>query len=449
MKRNFCLLFLLAAICSINVHAQIISTIAGSALTSYSGDGGPATAAGMTIPTGIAMDRYGNVYFADNNDGRIRKIDTSGIITTVAGNGTTGFLTEGVPATSSGLYSPTSVAIDTSGNIYIADELDHRVLMVNTSGIIHTFAGTGTAGYNGDGIQATDAKLWFPSAVAIDRGGNVYITDQSNYRIRKVNTSGVISTIAGTGASGCTGDGGPATAATLQNTENLSFDNHGNMYFSDYLTVIRKIDTAGIITTVAGVDTFGYSGDGGPAIHAKMNRPICAVADTAGNLYITDGVNNCIRKVNTAGIISTFAGTTVAGFSGDNGPATAAKMNYPWGIVMDNAGIIYFADGNNRRIRKIAPGTVATTKTTEPYDNRMVISVYPNPNDGNYSLLLQSGTDEDADIVVSGVTGNKILRLNARTNVMCDIKLQAPPGIYFLTAHTSGRSYTTKVVVTK
>jgi len=279
-------------------------------------------------------------------------------IYTVAGNGVSGYSGDGGAATAAKLTLPAGVATDASGNVYVCDLWNNRIREVNTSGIISTFAGNGTGSYSGDGGPATAATLSSPYGVAVDASGNIYIADYNNNRIRKVNTSGIISTFAGNGTAGYSGDGGAATAATISSPFDVAVDASGNVYFSDTGNdVIRKVNTSGIISTIAGNGTTGFSGDGGLATAAELNFPRGVAVDASGNVYIADASNNRIRKVNTSGIISTIAGNGGGGFSGDGGLATAAALNGPAGVAVDASGHIYISDANNYRVRELKSTT--------------------------------------------------------------------------------------------
>jgi sugar lactone lactonase YvrE len=346
----------------------IISTVAGNGTPGFSGDGGPATSAALSA-TGVAVDAAGDLYIADAWNGRIRKVSPLGIISTVAGNGADGFSGDGGPATSASLYWPEGVAVDTAGNLYIADYRNSRIRKVNPSGIISTAAGTGGYKFAGDGGPATSALLHTPHGVAVDAAGNLYVADAENSRIRKVGPSGIISTVAGNGAAGFSGDGGPAASAWLNYPLGVAVDAAGNLYIADtYNNRIRKVSPSGIISTVAGNGERGFSGDGGPAASAWLNYPLGAVVDAAGNLYIADTFNSRIRKVNPSGIISTVAGNGERGFSGDGGPATSALLYWPYGVAVDAAGYLYIADTYNNRIRKVgASGIISTVAGNGAY----------------------------------------------------------------------------------
>ena len=386
-----------------------ISTVAGTGTAGFSGDGAAATAAQLQNPQGVALDGSGNLYIADRGNQRIRKVDSAGVISTVAGNGMAGFGGDSGAATAAQLWDPSRVALDGAGNLYIVDRVNdrirkvdsagvistvagreqlstpwgvasdgagnlyiadtgnHRIHKVDSAGVISTVAGSGTAGFSGDGGAATAAQLNFPRGVAPDGAGNLYIADTWNSRIRKVNSAGTITTVAGDGTAGFSGDGGAATAARLSYPSGVVLDGAGNLYIADWQNGrIRKVDTAGIITTVAGDGGVGFSGDGGAATAAQLSGPRGVAVDGSGNLYIAGYSNHRIRKVDSAGVISTVAGSGTAGFSGDGGAAMAAQLNFPSGVALDALGNLYIAEWNNHRIRKIAtvPGFSAGILST-------------------------------------------------------------------------------------
>lgn len=342
--------------------AGIITTIAGNGTASFSGDGGQATAATINTPWAIAVDANNNLYIADNANNRIRKVNTAGIISTIAGTGASGFGGDGGAATAAMLSGPASVVVDTVGNIYISDFFNNRIRKINSLGIISTAAGT-SAGFSGDGGPATSAKIYHPAGLTFDTQNNLYISDAGNNRIRKVNSSGLISTFAGTGAPGYSGDGAQATAATLSGPVSVSVDNSNNLFITDGNNlVIRKIDNTGIITTVAGDQAkgIGFSGDGGQAVLAQFNYPYATIFNSVGDLLIADLNNNRVRKVNSAGIITTYIGN-INTMVGDGNQATLAQLWAPQSLVFDAAGNMYIADNSNNRIRKVNTAGLIST----------------------------------------------------------------------------------------
>jgi uncharacterized protein (TIGR03437 family) len=391
--------------------AGTVTPFAGNGSVGYAGDNGPAISASLSGPAGVRVDSAGNVYIADVQNNRIRKINSQGIITTVAGNKTGGFTGDGVQATATSLFYPTDVAFDSEGNLFISDALNGRLRMVNPSGIISTVAGGGAslqdggalqaglapagiavdpnsnllvveAGYRrvrrvvvaqesittvagqlptakaGDNVPATSTALLDPVGVAVDSIGNLYIGDSTDSRIRKVSPSGIITTIAGNGIPGYTPTG-QASGAEIDGALDMSFDPLGDLYF--IAGVVQKIDINGAISMVAGAAGAGYGGDHGPATAALLLGPADAVADAAGNIYISDRGNSVIRMVNPAGIITTFAGTNQLAYGGDGGPATAAQLFAPWQLALDKSGNLYIADWGNSRVRKINSSGIITT----------------------------------------------------------------------------------------
>jgi sugar lactone lactonase YvrE len=408
--------YLLNRIRKVSATTKIITTVAGSGARTFAGDGGPAIAAGLPAPEGVAIDASGNLYIVDKVTRRIHMVNAATqIITTVAGGGSSS-PGEGGPATSADL-SPSDVAVDAAGNLYITEGSRSRVRRVDgISHIISTVVGT-VPGFSGDGGPATEAKLDGATAVEVDAAGNLYIVDLFNQRIRRVDAvTKIITTIAGSAApAGFGGDGGPATAASLNYPSDVVIDRSGNLYIADGDNArIRRVDAATkIISTFAGTGIAGFSGDGGPAVAAQLSystglgldasdnlyvvdagrvrkvdrftnvisteagglgdsapataavliRPRNVALDSAGNLYIADKFNNRIRKVNLATkVITTVAGTGVGGFSGDGGPATSAKIYTPFGVAFDAAGNLYIADDDNYRIRRVdaATGIITT-----------------------------------------------------------------------------------------
>ncbi len=347
-----------------------IATIAGSSSSSgFSGDNGPAVLARLSRPKGLVLDAAGNLFFADYLNYRIRKIDrATAIITTVAGNGQRPTADDYGPAIAARLYYPRAVVCDTVGNMFVADAFNQRIIKISaTSGTTETVAGDGTYGYSGDGDLAVYAQLFNPSGVALDSSGNLFISDSDNHVVRKVDAgTGEISTVAGNGY-GSGGDNGPAINAGLEEPLGIAIDSTGNLYIADsYNQRIRKVDAqTKIITTVAGNGNKGYSGDGRPAIESQLAYPSSVAVDTNSNLYISDTSNNCIRRVDgKTGLISTVAGTGSPGFSGDGHAATAARLWEPHHLVLDSHGNLFIADYFNDRIRRVDAATGIITTVT-------------------------------------------------------------------------------------
>src|ERR1035438_2814249 len=333
----------------ISAAADNMVTIAGNGSEGFSGDGGNALAAQMGAIWGLAVDAQGNVYFADTWNQRVRMVAAGGTISTIAGSGSSGDSGDGGPALSADLLWPAGLALDTAGNLYVST--GSRVRTVSSDGTIAAFAGTSSPGYGGDGQAATRASLREPHGLAVDSAGNVYIADSGNFRIRKVDQTGKIATIAGTGQYGYSGDGGPATAARIGYVDAIALDLAGNLYFSDpYNHCVRRISPSGTIQTVAG-GAFGSGGDGGPPTGAQLRYPRGVVVDRTGNLFVADSLNYRIRVVGAGGTLFTAAGTGASGFSGDGGPGPYATLNMPYALAADPAGDLYIADLRNFRIR--------------------------------------------------------------------------------------------------
>jgi uncharacterized protein (TIGR03437 family) len=336
------------------VSNGVITTVAGNGLVGFSGDNGPAANAQLNNPFGVAVDSAGNLYITDTGNQRIRKV-SNGVIATVAGNGTAGFSGDNGPAISAKLGTPIGITVDLAGNLYIADRDNNRIRKV-ASGVITTAAGNGTEGFSGDNGPAANAQLSVPISVAVDSPGNLYIADSYNNRIRKV-ANGAIATVAGGGTP--LGGDGPALSWQFGDPSGVAVDSAGNLYITDEASNrIWKVSN-GLIAVVAGNGTSGFSGDNGPATSAQLDKPIGAAVDSAGNLFIADTGNNRVRKV-ANGMITTVAGNATPGFSGDNGPATSAQLNVPYGVAVDSDGNLYIADSGNNRIRKVASGMVTT-----------------------------------------------------------------------------------------
>lgn len=335
----------------ISAAADDMSTVAGRGTDGFSGDGGNALAAQMGAVSALAADAQGNLYFADTWNLRVRKVARGGTISTIAGSGASGDSGDGGPASAAALIWPIGLTLDSAGNLYVSTGA--RVRKISNDGTIGAFAGTSSGGFGGDGQSATRALLREPHGLAVDSAGNVYIADSGNFRIRKVDRTGRITTVAGAGQYGYSGDGGPATAARIGYVEALAVDLSDNLYFSDpYNHCVRRISSLGTIQTVAG-GTFGSGGDGGPAANAQLKYPRGLAVDRAGNLFVADSLNYKVRVAGAGGTLFTAAGTGSPGFGGDGGPGPYATLDTPYALTADPAGDLYVGDLRNFRIRRL------------------------------------------------------------------------------------------------
>src|SRR5579871_4769053 len=400
--------------------AQIITTLAGTDPV-YRAFSGAATNAPVGIVYSVAVGPDGTVYGVDFTSNVIFAVSPGGNISVVAGTGTAGYSGDGGPATQAQVNQPESIRVDAAGNLYIADSFNYRIRKIS-NGIITTIAGTGTSGFSGDGGPATQAKISVPYSLALDPAGNVYIGDEGNRRIRKITPGGTITTIAGTGGSGDTGDGGPATSATIATIDGLAFDPAtGFIYVSERgSNRIRRFKEGGTISTYAGTGASGFSGDGGPATAATFSLPEGIALDASGNLYIADYSLSRIRMVNaTTGVITTVAGATQSGvtffggYAGERRAAPAAFFGKPEGLAIDSSGNLYIADQNNYRIRKVSNGTISTYAGGN----------YRFGGDGNpaTSALLngarQLATDAAGNVYVADSTNNRIRKIDTSGNI--------------------------------
>ena len=337
-------------------NVRTISIVAGSGLGRYGGTNKPALETSLFLPRDVAIDRQGNIYIADTSNYRIRKIDISGIITDIAGNGIPGFGGDGGPAGEASFSRVSGIAVNNAGEIFLADTGNHRIRKISREGIISTVAGTGENGYSGDNGPANQAMINYPYGVACDDQGNLYIVDTSNQRIRKVGPAGIITTIAGSGDYGFSGDNGPAVQASLWSPSGVAVDEDGALYIVDRANHrIRKVDAQGVITTIAGNGIRGYSGDGGPAELAHLHTPDSVAVDRSGNVYISDEQNSRIRMVSGNGIITTVAGNGKYDYcTRDTVPATLTPFRLPSGIAIDDDGSIYIAERRHHYIRKVS-----------------------------------------------------------------------------------------------
>ena len=467
----------------VDAESGIITTFAGTGEEGFAGDGGPATEAKLDWPSGVALDSQGNVYIADQENERIRKVDAEGVITTFAGSGSYRYRGEedGIPATEARLNWPTGVAVDAEDNVFIADSYNGIIRKVNAEGITTTIAGSGRIfGFGviqhaedvGDAGPATEARLDWPTALAVDAAGNVYIADRGHDRIRKVDTDGIITTIAGTGEPGFGGDGGPAAEAQISGAAGITLDEEkGYAYIADTgNNRIRRIDLeTGIITTVAGgyddgdesdtasqiaaprgvafgadgnlyiADTgnhqiriwedtdgtptpvagVGGLGDGGLATAARLFRPRGITIAGDGTVYITDTDQHRVRKVDSEGIITTFAGTGEQGYDGDDGPATNAHLSYPGGVAIGPGGHLYIADVGNNRIRRVdaETGVITTfagTGERPPFEDEDDIGDGGPATEARLWGPLAVEFDADGNLYVTDFANHRIRRVDTQ-----------------------------------
>ena len=430
MKR---LLFILLISCfSFVVNAQIITTFAGGGTTGI-GDGGPATAAIISDPIGGILDKSGNYFFVSKVGNRIRKVDYSGIITTIAGTGVSGYSGDGGLATAALLKDPEDVTLDTAGNLYVTDAGNNCVRKINgVTGIITTIAGNGIASFSGDGGLATAATLNNPLCLCFDTCGNLFITDNQNNKVRKINTAGIISTYAGTGIYGYSGDSGPASSAQLWLPWGLTIDKMNNLFVADWGNFrIRKISDSKIITTYAGSgSTYTYNGDNIAATSAQCD-PGHITMDKYGNLFIAEEFYNYrVRMINSAGIISTVAGNGIAGHSGDGGYATDAEFDYPGGIAIDSCQNLYITDigTSSGRIRKV--NYVQCDYLFVKNENVITqMNIYPNPTNDQLQIdNIATPTNYNLQNIVGATLQHGTLKEGSNS-----ISLSAlPTGIYLL-----------------
>ncbi|MCH8311832.1 MAG: hypothetical protein IID17_02465 [Nitrospinae bacterium] len=341
----------------------MITRFAGTGESGYSGDGGPALEATLKIPAGLLTDNKGNVYIADRENHVVRMVNRKGIITTIAGNGTAGFSGDGGPAVKASLNFPSGLALDSKGNLYISDRSNNRIRMVNRKGIINTYAGNGEDGYGGDSGPALKARIDRPFGLAIDKKDNLYIADRRNNRIRKINPSGIITTVAGDGGFFYMGDNGPAYRASIAGPTGVAVDDKGNIYIADRNNNrIRVVDKQGMIRTIAGTGQQDYNGDSELSRDTNLYLPFGVAVDKKGRLLIIDRSHYRIRRIDPIkGKVETLAGNGRKNFAGDGGPATGANLNFPHGIAVDKKGNIIFSDKGHYRIRKISPSGIIQT----------------------------------------------------------------------------------------
>jgi sugar lactone lactonase YvrE len=402
----------------VDAVTHIITNIAGNGNADFGGDGVQATTTQLVQPHDVKIDALGNLYITDFYNDRIRLVNNSGVISTFAGNGLPGY-TSNPLADSAGFYGPDFLLLDKAGNVYVTDYFDNMIREINVHDSISTFAGTGygapySGGYGGIGGPAQFAELYFPAGMLEDGVGNIFFSDSYNQVVREITNTGIINTIAGNGTAGSSGDGLPATAAELNYPAGIGIDNVGNLYIADQENsrireVFAKNDS---ISTFAGTGIAGFAGDGGPAKSAKLFYPANVTVDPYGVVYIADTYNNRIRTVNPyTHIIKTIAGNGTLGFSGDGGPALSAKLNTPVGICFDVAGNMYIADEANNRVRKVTNVVSAVNNVTAVTTKA---SLYPNPNNGSFMISL-TGNAVKATLSIYNVLGEQVYHADIKT----------------------------------
>ncbi len=463
--------------------SQIITTVIGNGQQTYNGNNLPALSSALQLPEGgLDMDASGNIYFADYGNNRVRKLNVStGILTNIAGNGSTGFGGDGGLATSAQIWGPCAVKVDKIGNVYIADYSNNRIRMVDVAtGTITTIAGTGVGTYSLNNVLAVNASFPSPTGIAIDSIGNVYFSHPGGY-VRKIDkATGIISIVAGTGTSGYNGDGILATNAQLNTPYGLAFDKFQNLYIADRGGYrIRKISAAtGSISTVAGNGIYGNSGDGAAATLANLKDPWDVAVDTSGNMFIADRFDCKIRKVNSSGIISIYAGTGSAGFSGDGGSATTAQLQSPSGVCVNACGGLIITDRGNSRIRKVSSFSFSATSGDaicfgscngtinsiasgglSPYTYTWTGlgsgSSYTNVCAGSYlgSCTDSRGCKEQLSVVINEPT-QFIIASSSQTNVTCNsngkasVSLSGGSGSPYTYTWTNGTTVVTSTIAT-
>lgn len=389
--------------------AQKIYTVAGTGTLGYSGDGGLATQAQLNRPNSIAFAAAGNMYIADQSNYRIRKVNTSGQISTIAGDGITGFAGDGGPAVSARISSPSGVAVDNTGNVFFCDQQNSRIRKINTAGVITTVAGNGQFAFSGDGFQASLAQLFSPRNVIIDPNGNILFVDYGNGRIRKITTSGIIYTVAGGGT--LTTEGVQATSALLDNVNGIAADGSGNIYLSESdKNRVRKIDALGVINTIAGTGIAGASGNGGPALNAQFDFP-SGLSVLNNEIYVTEWGNHWVRKINSTGIVTVIAGTGSPGISTDGTTATAAAFHSPDAVVATAGGNVYIVDWAHNKVWMMCENNCLFTAIEENRSEQK-IQVYPNPA----ANTLYVGLDESCEkckFTIIDALGRKVFEQEA------------------------------------
>jgi hypothetical protein len=476
MKRRL-FKYLMFCLCPHSLHAQIITIVAGSGIEGYSGDSSIATIAQMGQPSSVAVDDLGNIYFFDSHYDNIRKVSASGIISTIAGDrhreGSPRiqdvipcYTQDGGPAVAAIVWKPQGIATDHSGNVYFTEACG-GIRKISPDGIITTAANNRQLrSYNGDSDLAVNAMRFAPRKIVIDKNENIYYADDKANVIRRISKNGIVSTIAGNGSQGYSGDGAKATKAQLNGPWGVAADDSGNIYINDRGNGrIRKVNTAGVITTIAGSGEVGYSGDGGPALDASFHDPQGIAVSHDGDLYIADARNDAIRRIDANGIITTFAGngkrlyhgddgivssykySQSKGNAGDGGPATAAQLYWPVDVSVDNAGNVYIADDQHHAIRKV---------TAPPHTPKATQELQTANSNDNFTI---SADVERSELIINVDTGsytsytisdmqNKELIQGTITQVQTNVDVsRLLPGSYYITVKKNDKTKTLRFVL--
>ena len=434
---------------SIHLNAQgIISTVAGTGVAGSFGDGGAALSAQLSSPSGVSVSAGGDMYIADRGNSRIRMVSAaSGSIETVAGT-SWGYSGMGGPASSAQIRMPNSIFVDASGTYYFTDWYNDAAFRVDGStGVIFNECGHDEQGDDGDGGLAPLATMEVPNGIWKSPAGDIYIVDAGTNHIRLVNGSTDIVTAFAGGTYGYSGDGGPVAAANFSGISGVCTDGYGNVYISDGgNNVIRKVDATGTVRTIAGTGVAGYSGDGYSGQHAKLNSPGHLFMNHLGYMFICDVGNNVIRVLNTNNdMIYTLAGTGLAGFSGDGGAANLAQLNSPTGVWQDISGAIYIADNGNNRIRKIVGSGYKNSPSDIANINTVDFKVYPNPSNGNIVLNTEN-FGSNTTLEVLNVLGEVVMTQNI-TEAQTSLSLHQPAGIYTLVMKTGNGKTVQKISI--
>ena len=455
MYSKFYKLSILLLFLSVYAGAQIISTYAGiGGVASYTGDGGQATDATMYSPYGLAVDDAGNLFIAERINNIIRKVDASGIITTYAGTGTAGYSGDGGPATSAQINTPYCIALDHQGNLYFTDNGNNVIRKINSSGIITTVPFYGNTLCYGPPAGLVTG-IMNPTGIAVDDSNYIYFANTAWRVVMKLKSDGSTRIIAGTCALSYTGDGGPATHAALNNPIGVAVDHAGNVFIADEgNNVVRKVNPAGIISRFAGNGYAGsFYGDGGPATLAGVYGPFGVTLDTVGNLYIQDLFNRRIRKVYTSGLITTVAGNGVAAYAGDGGPALAASFYDATGFAIDRMGNYYISDLWYSVIRKVNTLTLSSEEVSAGI--QMKSQAFPNPNRGVFMVrsVFSTKEEEKVDIEITNMLGQVVYTQHTKSiegNVNEEVWLpNEPSGMYLLMVKGERESNMIKFVIEK